>query len=188
MHPVLARAFDDGERLLHEFRACEPEIAQVIQAISECFRAGGKLFTAGNGGSMADAMHVAEELTGRFKKDRPALPAIALADPTHLTCVSNDYGFEFVFSRPIEALGKPRDVVVLLTTSGNSANLIRAAEAAKKNQCKVIGFLGKGGGQLRPLCDIAVIAPGETSDRIQELHMFALHAIIEAVEIELGYE
>ncbi|MEQ1934381.1 MAG: SIS domain-containing protein [Fimbriimonadaceae bacterium] len=188
MHPVLAKAFDDGERLLHEFRSSEPEIAQVIQAISECFKAGGKLFTAGNGGSMADAMHVAEEFTGRFKKERPALPAIALADPTHLTCVSNDYGFEFVFSRPIEALGKPGDVVLLLTTSGNSENLIKAAQSARAKNCLVVGFLGKGGGKLNALCDIAVIAPGESSDRIQELHMFALHAIIEAVEIELGYE
>lgn len=188
MHPVLAKAFDDSERLLREFRSCEPEICAVIEAISACFQSGGKLFTAGNGGSMADAMHVAEEFTGRFKKDRPALPAIALADPTHLTCVSNDYGFEYVFSRPIEALGKPGDVVLLLSTSGNSENLIKAAEAARLKSCKTIGFLGKGGGKLKAHCDIRVIAPGETSDRIQELHMFALHAVIEAVEIELGYE
>ncbi|MEQ1824097.1 MAG: SIS domain-containing protein [Fimbriimonadaceae bacterium] len=188
MHTVLARAFDDGEKLLREFRTAEPDIRAVIAVITTCFGNGGKVFTAGNGGSMADAMHVAEEFTGRFKKDRPALPAIALADPTHLTCVSNDYGFEFVFSRPIEALGKPGDVVLLLTTSGNSENLIKAAEAATARGCLVVGFLGKGGGKLRSMCDLVVMAPGDTSDRIQELHMFALHAIIEAVEIELGYE
>jgi len=104
-----------------------------------------------------------------------------------MSCVSNDYGFDHVFSRPIEALAQPGDIVLLLSTSGNSQNLILAAQAARAKKAAVIGFLGRGGGNLAPLCDIVVMAPGETSDRIQELHMMALHAIIQAVEVELGY-
>ncbi len=186
MHQTLEAAFSEAERLLPLFQEQGPQLDRVIATLVACFQMEGKLMTAGNGGSLADAMHVAEEFTGRFRRDRRPLPAISLADPTHMSCVANDYGFEHVFSRPIEALAKEGDVVLLLSTSGNSANLVLAAHAARAARATVVGFLGRGGGELASLCDIVVMAPGETSDRIQELHMMALHAIIEAVEVELG--
>ena len=136
----------------------------------------------GNGGSLCDATHFAEELTGRFRNDRPPLPAIALSDAGHITCTANDYGFEFVFSRGIEALGKPGDVLILLSTSGNSPNILNAAKAGREKHMWVFGLLGKGGGAVKPLCDECVVVPGETSDRIQELHMLALHTVVEGIE------
>ncbi len=143
------------------------------------------MLIAGNGGSMADAMHFAEEWTGRFRNDRRPFPAMALADPTHLSCVGNDYGFEHVFSRPVEAFANQGDILILLSTSGNSINLERAAEAAKGKGAAVIGFLGRGGGRIAPLCEVVVMATGDTSDRIQEIHMMSLHILIEAVEVVL---
>jgi D-sedoheptulose 7-phosphate isomerase len=136
---------------------------------------------------MCDAMHFAEEWSGRFRHDRPPYAAIALSDPAHMSCVANDYGFEHVFSRQVEALGRKGDVLVLLSTSGKSPNIVLAAETAKRVGVSVIGLLGKGGGEVRPLCDVVIHAPGETSDRIQELHMLALHVLIEMVEAELGH-
>lgn len=151
--------------------------------ISDCFRQGGKLLIAGNGGSLCDAMHFAEELTGFFRAPRKALPAIALSDPGHLTCVGNDLGFDYVFSRSVEALGKSEDVFIGLTTSGNSRNLIEAFKAAKAQGLKTIAFLGKGGGALKGVADSELIIDGfKTSDRIQEAHMAAIHIIIELVE------
>ena len=164
----------------------ERAMVAVEDALVACFEGGGKLITAGNGGSLADAMHVAEELTGRFKRDRRPLPAMACADPTHLTCVANDYGYEFVFSRLVEAFAGPGDVVALFSTSGESPSIVRAAEAGRAKGATVIGTLGKGGGAVAPLCDLVLMAPGETSDRIQELHMLAWHILIERVEVRLG--
>jgi D-sedoheptulose 7-phosphate isomerase len=177
--------------VLDAIRAAEylnqPESLAFIETaslwISECFRAEGKILIAGNGGSLCDAMHFAEELTGQFRARRKALPAIALSDPGHLTCVANDMGFEDVFSRGVEAFGKPGDLLVLLTTSGNSPNLIRAAEVAKEKNLKTIAFLGKSGGKLRGSCDLEWIVSGfQYSDRVQEAHMAAIHIIIEMVE------
>jgi D-sedoheptulose 7-phosphate isomerase len=154
--------------------------------IAECFRNQGKLLIAGNGGSLCDAMHFAEELTGQFRNSRPALAAIALADPGHLTCVSNDMGFDFVFARSIEALGKPEDLFIAMTTSGNSPNLTRAVKVAKNLRMKTIGFLGKTGGKMKGLCDLEWIVSGFSfSDRIQEAHMAAIHILIEQVEWDL---
>lgn len=154
--------------------------------ISDCFRSKGKLLIAGNGGSLCDAMHFAEELTGQFRNFRPALPAIALADPGHLTCVANDMGFESIFSRGIEAFGKPEDVFVAMTTSGNSQNLILAAKTARQKGLKTIAFLGKTGGKMQGLCDLEWIVSGfPFSDRIQEAHMAAIHILIEQVESQL---
>ncbi len=174
--------------MLSEFRS-DPATLVAMSAIAEClvntFRGGHKLLTCGNGGSMADAMHVAEEFSGRFRMDRRPYPAIALSDPAHMSCVANDYGFEHVFSRQVEALLKSGDVLLILSTSGDSSNLVRAAEAARTNGSTVIGALGRGGGALLPLCDFVLMPPGQGSDRIQELHMLAFHAIIEAVENEV---
>lgn len=173
------------DRFLND-AATVPAMDAIATALVTAFQNGGKLLTAGNGGSLADAMHVAEEFTGRFKKDRKPLAAIALADPTHMSCVANDYGFEHTFSRPVEALAKPGDVVALFSTSGESASIILAAEAARKNGATVVASLGKGGGATLPLADIVLMAPGSTSDRIQELHMLAWHIVIEEVEVRLG--
>lgn len=161
-------------------------IAEVSRCIAACFNKTGKILLAGNGGSLCDAMHFAEELTGYFRSDRKALPAIALGDPGHLTCVANDRGFEQVFARGVEAYGLPGDILVVLTTSGNSLNLIKAVEAAKKKGLTVIAFLGKDGGKLKGAADYElIITDMTTSDRIQEAHMTAIHIIIELVEKQL---
>jgi D-sedoheptulose 7-phosphate isomerase len=170
----------------------EPHALEFIETaaewITDSLRNKGKLLIAGNGGSLCDAMHFAEELTGQFRSFRPALPAIALVDPGHLTCVANDMGFESVFSRGVEALGQPGDLFVAMTTSGNSMNLIAAANAAKQKGLKTIAFLGKTGGKMKGMCDLEWIVSGFSfSDRIQEAHMAAIHILIERVEHELFY-
>ena len=139
----------------------------------------------GNGGSLCDAMHGAEELTGRFRKNRPPLPAIAISDPAHLTCVGNDFGYEEVFSRFVEAHGQPGDWLVVLSTSGNSPNVIKAVQAAKKQHVHTLSFLGKGGGALLGQSDLEFVIPSSTSERIQEMHMMLLHILIEGIEREL---
>lgn len=140
------------------------------------------IFIAGNGGSHADALHFAEELTGRFRKEREPIGAIALGEATHTTCTSNDYGFEEVFSRQLKGLGKSGDIFIALSTSGDSANLINAIMDANEKKMYTVAFLGKGGGLLKGLADVEVIVPGETSDRIQELHMLLLHTLVEEIE------
>jgi D-sedoheptulose 7-phosphate isomerase len=156
--------------------------------IADCFQSDGKILIAGNGGSLCDAMHFAEELTGVFRKKRKALPAIALSDPGHLTCVGNDLGFDEVFARNVEAYGRPGDVLIGMTTSGNSPNIVKACFRAKELGMKTIAFLGKTGGQLRGQCDLEWVVPGfGYSDRIQEAHMIAIHTIIEMVEKKLFY-
>lgn len=163
-------------------------IATAANWIGDCFRKKGKILIAGNGGSLCDAMHFAEELTGQFRQFRPALAAIAIADPGHLTCVANDMGFESVFSRGVEALGQPGDIFVVLTTSGNSPNLVAAVKTALQKGLKTIAFLGKTGGQMKGLCHLEWIVSGfPFSDRIQEAHMAAIHIVIEQVEHQLFY-
>ena len=163
-------------------------IESVAWAIIDCFKNRGKLLIAGNGGSLCDAMHFAEELTGYFRKKRHALPAIALADPGHLSCVGNDTSFDEVFARGIEAHGNHGDLFIALSTSGNSKNLVRAVEVAKERKLQVITFLGKTGGVLKGMGDYEWIVSGfEYSDRIQEAHMAAIHIIIEMVEKELFF-
>jgi D-sedoheptulose 7-phosphate isomerase len=154
--------------------------------IAQCMIQKKKLLIAGNGGSLCDAIHFAEELTGQFRAKRPALAAIALADPGHMSCVSNDMGYEEVFARGVEALGQAEDLFIVLTTSGNSSNLIRAVERARERSLKTVGFLGKTGGVLKGMCDLEWIVSGfHTSDRIQEAHMAAIHVILELVEHRL---
>jgi len=158
-------------------------IKRSAELIADTYRKNGKLIIAGNGGSLCDANHFAEELTGIFRKLRPALPAIALSEPGHITCVGNDIGFDAVFSRGIEAFGKEGDVFVGLTTSGNSPNIIKAFQQAKTQKLKTIAFLGKDGGKLKGVADLEMIISGfPTSDRIQEAHMAAIHIIIQFVE------
>jgi D-sedoheptulose 7-phosphate isomerase len=153
--------------------------------VSEAIGKGGKVLICGNGGSLCDAAHFAEELTGRFRNDRQPLPAIACTEPGHLTCVANDYGFEHVFSRWVTALARAGDLVIVLSTSGNSANCVMAVDAAKAAGARTAALLGKDGGVLAGRCDVELIVPGATSDRIQEIHMLVLHGVVEAVEASL---
>jgi D-sedoheptulose 7-phosphate isomerase len=156
---------------------------QSARCLAHTFSNGHKVIIAGNGGSLCDASHFAEELTGFFRGYRRALPAISLSEPAHITCTGNDIGFEWIFARGVEAYGKPGDVFVGLTTSGNSVNMIKAFETADQMGLKTIAFLGKEGGKLKGFADYELIINGfSTSDRIQEAHMAAIHLIIEQVE------
>ncbi len=158
---------------------------KISQELSKTYLNGGKSLIAGNGGSNCDAMHFAEEFTGRFRKDRKALPSISLSDSSHITCVGNDYGFDFIFSKGVEALGNEGDFFFGISTSGNSKNIIEAVKQAKLKKLKTVALLGKDGGKLRGMCDYEFIVEAETSDRIQEVHMIILHIIIEGVERNL---
>ncbi len=163
-------------------------IKKAAKQIAQAFQKEKKLLIAGNGGSLCDAMHFAEELTGQFRKKRKALPAIALSDPGHMSCTANDMGFSEVFARGVEALGVEGDIFTILTTSGNSENLLQACLTARKKKMITIAFLGKNGGRCKGLADLEWIVEGfATSDRIQEAHMAAIHIIIEAVEEILFY-
>ena len=158
---------------------------QFSKILIEAYKANKNVFICGNGGSHCDSMHFAEELTGRYRKNRRPLGALALGDPSHVTCVSNDYGFEYIFSRQLEALARSGDVCIGLSTSGNSQNVINAIEYAKKNGIKTIGLLGNNGGKLKDLVDTAIVVPAVTSDRIQEVHIKLIHIVIESLEREL---
>ena len=166
-----------------------PELLKKCSDFSEilttCFKSEHNMFACGNGGSHCDAMHFCEEFTGRYRKDRKPLGALALGDPSHVTCVSNDYGFEHIFSRQIEGLGKAGDVLVGISTSGNSQNVINAIKVAKAKGLKTIALLGKDGGKLKDLADLSIVVPAETADRIQEMHIKLIHTVIETVEREL---
>ncbi|MFH2141838.1 MAG: D-sedoheptulose 7-phosphate isomerase [Bacteroidota bacterium] len=145
-----------------------------------------KILSCGNGGSMCDAMHFAEELTGRFRNNRAPIPAIAISDPSHITCTGNDYGFENIFSRYIECIGNEGDVLFAISTSGNSLNIINAAAEAKRKKMHVIGLTGKNGGKLKDYCDIELRVHHQNySDRIQEIHIKIIHTIIQCIELKL---
>lgn len=161
-------------------------IAAAGDLLVQTFKAGGRAFSCGNGGSMCDAMHFAEELSGRYRLDRPALPAVSISDVGHITCVANDYGYEFVFSRYLEAHAKKGDVLLAISTSGKSKNVLKAVEAAKKIGMKVIGLLGKPDTPLAQVSDIIIATPGgQFADRVQELHIKVIHNLIELVERDL---
>ena len=181
-------SLQDAQKALNAFVENKDNVEKINSAISvmvESFKNNGRMFSCGNGGSMCDAMHFAEELTGRFRKERKPLAAMAINDPSHLTCVSNDYGYDFVFSRYIEAWGNPGDVLLAISTSGNSPNVVLAVEAAKKRGMKVVGLLGKGGGKLKDMVDVALVIDSPVSDRIQEIHIKCIHIFIEGIERSL---
>ncbi len=158
-------------------------ITQVTAEVYGCLHRGGTLYTAGNGGSAAQALHLAQELIGRYRSDRPAQRAICLnADPTALTCIANDYGYEYVFSRQVEALVKPVDILLVLSTSGESRNIVNALQTVQQRGAATIGLLGGNGGACRELCDHAVVVPGNDSAHIQEAHQVVIHLICEVIE------
>lgn len=188
MQKILEQSINDSINAVAQLQLEENTafMEKAASMIAECYQNGGKILIAGNGGSLCDAAHFAEELTGFFRKSRPALPAIALSEPGHITCTGNDLGFDYIFSRGVEAFGKPGDIFIGLTTSGNSPNVIEAVAAAQTRGLKTIAFLGKGGGKLKGVADLEMVIHGfSTSDRIQEAHMAAIHMIIECVEYQL---
>lgn len=178
--------FAEATDVLAKFVSDHKNFSQIEKAgkvLVESIKKGGKIISCGNGGSMCDAMHFAEELSGRFRENRKALPAVSISDPSHLSCVANDYGYDFVFSRYLEALGNKGDVLLAISTSGNSRNVIEAIHAAKKKRIKVIGLTGKDGGKMSRLCDIEIRAPfSKYADRAQEIHIKVIHSLIHFIE------
>lgn len=175
-------------RLFTQLSILEPQLITIAQDAAQVLRKGGRLFFCGNGGSAADAQHIAAELVGRFVEDRPALKAIALTtDSSALTCIGNDFGYDYVFSRQLEGVSSSGDMLFLITTSGNSKNLILAAEAAKKLGVTSIGLLGKGGGKLGVLVDASIVVPQSDTARTQEAHIFIGHTLCALIEAELGH-
>lgn len=172
---LLQSFLHDGNNIL--------KIEEAATAICNSIKSGGKVISCGNGGSHCDAMHFAEELTGRYRENRKALPAICISDPSHISCVSNDFGFDFVFSRFIEGLGNKGDVLLALSTSGNSANIVNAVTAAKEKGMKTIVLTGKDGGKLASMADIEIRVPHfGYADRIQEIHIKVIHILMLLVE------
>jgi D-sedoheptulose 7-phosphate isomerase len=178
--------FEEASNLLRDFLAEDSNfkrIEEAVDMIAAAMKNDKKVISCGNGGSMSDAMHFAEELSGRYRDDRPGLAAISISDPSHITCVGNDYGFDKIFSRFVEAVGKTGDVLLAISTSGNSANVIEAAKSAKQQGMHVIGLTGKDGGVLAPLCDVEIRVPWNGyADRIQEVHIKVIHSMIDAIE------
>ncbi|HRI79370.1 MAG TPA: D-sedoheptulose 7-phosphate isomerase [Cyclobacteriaceae bacterium] len=162
-------------------------IESAATLLASAVKAGGKIISCGNGGSHCDAMHFAEELTGKYRNPRKAIPAICISDASHITCVGNDYGFDFIFSRYLEALGNKGDVLLALSTSGNSANVLNAVKTAKEKGMKVVALTGKDGGKLGPLADVEIrVAHKVYADRIQEIHIKVLHILILLIEKQVG--
>ena len=185
MDNLIKEHFSGARSALEVFAVQENfnKIESAGNLLVEAFKNGNKVISCGNGGSMCDAMHFAEELSGRFRKDRPALPAISISDPSHITCTANDYGFDKIFSRFIEGVGNRNDILFAISTSGNSKNVIEAAYAAKAKGMKVIALSGKDGGSLKNLCDIEIRAPhAEFADSAQEIHIKVIHSLIHFVE------
>jgi D-sedoheptulose 7-phosphate isomerase len=186
---IIAKELNQAAEVLQVFLKDEENLKKIedaAKAIANSVKLGGKVISCGNGGSHCDAMHFAEELTGRYRDNRKAIPAICVSDPSHLSCVSNDYGYEFVFSRYLEALGNQGDVLLGISTSGNSANIIKAAQTAKEKGMKVIILSGKDGGKLAPLADIELRVPHfGYADRIQEVHIKIIHILILLIEKEV---
>lgn len=193
MYQDLIRAeLTEAADVLNRFLSDDKNMADIEAAaklLADSFKQGGKVLSCGNGGSHCDAMHFAEELTGRYRENRPGYPGIAISDPSHLSCVSNDFGYEFVFSRYLEAVGAKGDVLFGLSTSGNSGNILKAIEAAKAKGMKTIALTGKDGGQMAGLADVEIRVPHfGYADRIQEIHIKIIHILIMLVEKEMAAE
>ena len=177
---TLQRFIEDAEQMNNIDRAA--------QAMLQAIKADGKILSCGNGGSHCDAMHFAEELTGRYRGNRPGIAAIAISDVSHISCVGNDYGYDQIFSRYVEAVGRKGDVLLAISSSGNSANVIKAIEAAKAKGITVVGLTGKDGGKMAGLVDIEIRAPhSEYADRAQEIHIKVIHSLIDSIEVGLDY-
>ncbi|NUM30874.1 MAG: D-sedoheptulose 7-phosphate isomerase [Bacteroidetes bacterium] len=183
---MIKNHFDEALKVLETFISDKNNFEKITNAgklMAESLKNGGKIISCGNGGSMCDAMHFAEELTGRYRNNRKALAAISISDPSHIACVGNDYGYDFVFSRYIEALGKKGDILLAISTSGNSKNVINAINAAKNAGMKIVGLTGKQGGEMKELCDVEIRAPySEYADRAQEIHIKVIHSLIDFIE------
>jgi D-sedoheptulose 7-phosphate isomerase len=183
-------ALDEAAAVLDRLRADDAMLVRIEQAgdlIASTFAAGGRAFACGNGGSMCDAMHFAEELSGRFRDDRPGYAAVAISDPGHLTCVANDYGYLQVFARYVQVHGRAGDILLAISTSGASGNVVAAAQAAKAANMRVIALTGRDATPLAALADIAIVTPGgRYADRVQELHIKVIHILIELVERKLA--
>jgi D-sedoheptulose 7-phosphate isomerase len=185
----IKKHFEEALEVLSAFNTDEnlQKIAHAINMVSESIHNGNKIISCGNGGSMCDAMHFAEELSGRFRNDRKGLAAISISDPSHISCVANDFGYEYIFSRYVDAIGCKGDVLLGISTSGNSENVIKAVELAKSKGIKTIVLTGKTGGKLAALADLEIRAPhSEYADRAQEIHIKVIHALIDGIEKELN--
>jgi D-sedoheptulose 7-phosphate isomerase len=182
---LITAALEESARVKLALREMAPDVARVAGRVAESFRGGGRLYACGNGGSACDAMHLVEELVARYKRDRPGLPAHHLLDGPTLTCWSNDYDFATAFRRQVEAMARPGDVLVAISTSGNSANVLAAAEAANERGAVTVGLLGRGGGRLAEVCTDSIVVPASATERIQEAHITLIHLLCELVEREL---
>ena len=186
MRTLILENLKEAQSVLEDFIS-QPENIDAIEKaaalMADAIQNGGKIISCGNGGSMTDAMHFAEELSGRFRENRPALPAISISDPSHITCVANDFSFDEVFSRYVEAVGQQGDVLLAISTSGNSMNIVKAAEAAMGKGMKVIGLTGRTGGLLAAMVDSEIRVKGRKhSDRIQEIHIKIIHILVQLIE------
>ncbi len=183
-------ALTEAASALNDLLGNEEALAAIVQSgssMAEALRAGGRVLSCGNGGSMCDAMHFAEEMTGRFRDERPAYAALAIADAGHMSCVANDYGYEQVFARYVQAHGRPGDVLLAISTSGSSANVLAAARTARAGAMRVIALTGRAGSELSQIADLTICTPaGRYADRIQELHIKVIHILIELVEHHLA--
>ncbi len=186
----IRNSLQEAQRALEAFLANEQTLGNIQKAaelLVESFEHKGKVFSCGNGGSMCDAMHFAEELTGRYRKNRPGIAAVSISDPSHISCVANDFGYDYIFSRYVESHGREGDVLIAISTSGKSPNVVKAAEAAKTLGVKVIALTGKPGSLLESLADVCICTPGgDFADRVQELHIKTLHILIELIERKLS--
>ncbi|WP_181307784.1 D-sedoheptulose 7-phosphate isomerase [Rufibacter sp. XAAS-G3-1] len=187
---LILQELQQAQQVLANFMAQPATLSSIeaaAQLMATSLKNGGKILSCGNGGSMCDAMHFAEELTGRYRDDRAPMAAISISDPSHMSCVINDYGYDHVFSRYVQALIKPGDVLLGISTSGNSANVLRAAEAAKAGGAHVVTLTGKDGGQLAPLSDVEIRVPHfGYADRIQEIHIKVIHILILLLEKQMA--
>lgn len=187
--PLIRKSLEEARQVIDRFMADEKNLYHIELAgklMGEAIMGGHKIISCGNGGSMCDAMHFAEELSGRFRDDRRAVAAISISDPSHITCSANDYGFESIFSRYVEAIGQKGDVLLAISTSGRSGNVIKAAEIAREKGMKVVALTGKTGGELAGIADIEIRVDHKGySDRIQEIHIKVIHILIEIIEKHL---